>query len=42
MDVKNQQLFMNLYVGIAYLKWLYGSYNRKDASVACLVSWQCQ
>jgi hypothetical protein len=25
---KNQQLLRNLYVGIAYLKWPYGNYNR--------------
>jgi hypothetical protein len=32
-DVKNQQLFMDLHVGIAYLKWLYGNYNGKDVSI---------
>jgi hypothetical protein len=34
-DVKNQQLFMRpIYVGITYLKWPYGNYNRKDVSIA--------
>jgi hypothetical protein len=34
MDVKNQQLSPNLYAGIAYLKWPYGNYNRKDVGIA--------
>jgi len=34
MDVKNQQLLRDLYMGIAYLKWLYGNYNRKDVGIA--------
>ncbi len=29
---------MDLYANIAYVKWPYGSYNRKDESTACLVS----
>jgi len=34
-DVKNQQLFMRpIYVGITYLKWPCGNYNRKDVSIA--------
>jgi hypothetical protein len=24
----------DLYVGIAYLKWLHGNYNKKDAGIA--------
>jgi hypothetical protein len=31
---KNQPLLQYLYVGIAYLKWPYGNYNRKDVSIA--------
>jgi hypothetical protein len=34
MDVKNQQLLQDLYAGIAYLKWPYGNYNRKDVGIA--------
>jgi hypothetical protein len=34
MDVKNQQLLRDLYAGIAYLKWPYGNYNRKDVGIA--------
>jgi hypothetical protein len=25
---------LNLYVGIAYFKWPYGNYNRKDVDIA--------
>ncbi len=38
-DVKNQQLFMDLHVGIAYLKWLYGNYNGKDVSITQCSFW---
>jgi hypothetical protein len=31
---KNQHLLQDLYVSIAYLKWPYGNYNRKDVSIA--------
>ncbi len=34
MDVKNQPLLQNLYVVIAYLKWHYGNYNKKDVGIA--------
>jgi hypothetical protein len=38
MDVITNNYLQNLYVSIAYLKWPYGSYNRKDVGIACLVS----
>jgi len=31
---KNQQLLLDLYASIAYLKWPYGNYKRKDVSIA--------
>jgi hypothetical protein len=34
MVVKNQQLLQDQYAGIAYLKWPYGNYNRKDVGIA--------
>jgi hypothetical protein len=35
MDVKKPSNYLrNLYVGIAYLKWPYGNYNRKDVGIA--------
>jgi hypothetical protein len=33
MVVKNQQLLQDQYAGIAYLKWPYGNYNRKDVGI---------
>jgi hypothetical protein len=39
MDVKQIRNYLGeLYAGIAYLKWPYGSYNKKDVGIACLVS----
>jgi len=38
-DVKNQQLFMDLYVGIVYLKWPCGNYIRKDVGIAQCSFW---
>jgi hypothetical protein len=32
--LKTNNYFRDLYVGIAYLKWPYGNYNRKDVSIA--------
>jgi hypothetical protein len=35
MDVKQTNNYLqNLYVGIIYLKWPYGNYNKKDVGVA--------
>jgi hypothetical protein len=34
MLVKSQRLLRDLYASIAYLKWPYENYNRKDASIA--------
>jgi hypothetical protein len=34
MDVKNQPLLQDLYANIAYLKWPYENYNRKDVGIA--------
>jgi len=31
---KDQHLLQNLYVAIAYLKWPYENYNRKDVGLA--------
>jgi hypothetical protein len=31
---KTSNYLRDLYVGIAYLKWLYGNYNRKDVGIA--------
>jgi hypothetical protein len=35
MDVKKTNNYLrDLYVGIAYLKWPYGNYNKKDVGIA--------
>jgi len=35
MDVKKTNNYLqDLYVGIAYLKWSYGNYNKKDVGIA--------
>jgi hypothetical protein len=34
MVVKDQPLLQDLYASIAYLKWPYGNYNRKDVNIA--------
>jgi len=34
MVVKNQQLLRDVYASIAYLKWPYGNYDKKDVSIA--------
>jgi hypothetical protein len=31
---KTKNYLQDLYVGIAYLKWHYGNYNRKDVDIA--------
>jgi uncharacterized membrane protein len=31
---KTNNYLRNLYVGIAYLKWFYGNYNKKDVDIA--------
>jgi hypothetical protein len=36
---ENQQLLQYLYMGIAYLKWPYGNYNRKDVGIAQCSFW---
>ncbi len=33
MDVKTNHYFWDLYTSIAYLKWPYGNYNRKDVGI---------
>jgi len=33
MDVKTNNYLWDLYVGIAYLKWPYENYNRKDVGI---------
>jgi hypothetical protein len=30
---KNKQILQNLHADIAYLKWPYGNYNRKDVGI---------
>jgi len=36
---KNQHLLQDLYAGIAYLKWPYGNYNRKDVGITQYSFW---
>jgi len=36
---KNSNYLQNLYVGIPYLKWPYGNYNKKDVSIAQCSFW---
>jgi hypothetical protein len=40
MDVKKTNNYLqDLYVSIAYLKWPYGNYNRKDVGIAQCSFW---
>jgi hypothetical protein len=40
MDVKKTSNYLwNLYVDIAYLKWPYGNYNKKDVGITQYSFW---